>query len=238
LGTEFEIQKDKYSISRSHPFHRPSTQSRYITFASIIICVFIGAIIYSKFSNHATNNTPQATTAASNTSQFAITQINTLSSSTTINSSNKKIVSKRDAAAIDQLKSINLAINDNLAKLSEQNKIPWNKRDFTTYKTILTDGIMICENGLNTISVLNIPSTFDQLLQDTKDILINAKAAYTHYLNYVNYNNTSEIDVGNRYMQVINQKSQNFIQDLTNILRENNYSYSFYENTLIYSVEK
>ncbi|KGK85492.1 hypothetical protein DP73_18490 [Desulfosporosinus sp. HMP52] len=147
-------------------------------------------------------------------------------------------VSRTDAEYLSELQNINNKINANRMLLSEQHKIAWEKRNINNYKSIVLDGIVICDKSDQRLNMLKNSDYFKPLGDITRNLVSNSKNAYTNYLNYTNNRNPSSIEIGNKYTNIINQSKDEFIITFEQLLKNGNYNYSSENGKITYFINK
>jgi hypothetical protein len=146
-------------------------------------------------------------------------------------------VSKVDALILKQLQPIQSSLNSYSDKISEQNKLPYEKRNINDYRTVLLDSIVDCDKEEHVLPSINTSTNFEPLISNLNESITNSRYAYKYYLDYTNTMNPSDIELGNKYLSLANQDKQNYLPTLIDIFNKDDYNYSVQGNTINYTFE-
>ncbi|HHW01580.1 MAG TPA: hypothetical protein GXX35_01970 [Thermoanaerobacterales bacterium] len=188
-----------------------TNRSPFSVFLSIIITLilFIGPTVLYKYMNQDNRI------------------INTISQTST---SDLKIISKEQEIYLKNLQTCRDSINQSLLKLSDFHKVPYQSRNMKLYKEVLIEGVANCEKWENMLAGQKTVKPFESLLVTTQEYANISKLAFKHYLDYINNKSKSDIEIANKYIEMVNQNNSGYFSELKKIMDENGYKYETLEN--------
>lgn len=115
-------------------------------------------------------------------------------------------------------------------QVSDQHKIPWEQRNLEQYRAVLLNGITACDQSLLELERIHKNGKFEELKNVVKEYHTYSKLSFKAYLDYTYSKNPSDLALGNKYINSVNQTSANLNTTLVKLLKQNGYRYEVLGN--------
>jgi len=104
----------------------------------------------------------------------------------------------------------------------------WEERDIQQYRAALISGVEVADQYLEYLKKLNVDPALQNIWLAKYEKIKNIKAAYGYYLDYIHSKRSSDIEMGNHYLELANNTKD--IQLLIEYFKKNNYPYALEQN--------
>lgn len=219
---EIENEPSLYDNSRAgNPFHRQT-----VSIFGVIALVLVVGLVFKTYSGRKlVTEIPYK--SATDISSASVEKNGSFPSSTV---NQKGLIPKAESQLINKLFAAEQEVNNNWSAVSKFHRVKWESRDIKGYKQALINAIASCDIILIELDSITDKGHFEQLFLIVKEQITNSRLAFKYYLNYIGSKDASDIELGNNYLQLVNQNGDQRKIKFREILDQNGYRYEVDEN--------